>query len=477
MPRSRSKMEDDSQLIALKKAYADMILNTEKEAAARVMASERKASKYENELVVVKEEAVRLLLRLKHISDAKISETETILRTQQKKIEALETQLEAAEKEVKELQEEIKEMRNLPANRCCQLHKECATCLHSKPRDLVAGSRVSTSRNGEYASSTSRNESGISGTNICHNSTCCGSHHSSTADKAENYGYSTYCKSESEGFRDANSPTFDSRGLRLMESNSNSHKVQDCGRNLRCSDSSKCDSVQEGKVRNDTDTQYLLDDIPDKARRICDDVTGSIGASAMKKKRSLRHRKQTTALFSEMGGLDVKDDHACRVSRPNIGMNQPVTVLPIRATSHGKLINGLVDAADNGEAFAGEDTKQEYKGDLIHTACGSNTKTNSGWLEIEKQNFTSNGVPNTNLDDKFLKYTFQRKHKRDPLLGIDRESIHGLPSKLKPSASLDEMNGTTLSDESQDKEQLIHVAQQLLSFSEKILVKYAGPTN
>ncbi|KAI4341427.1 hypothetical protein MLD38_026154 [Melastoma candidum] len=228
-------MEDDSQLIALKKAYADMILSTAKEAAARVMASERKASKYENDLLIVKEEALRLLLRLKHISDAKINETETILRSQQKKIEVLETQLEAAETVVKELKEEIKEMRNLPTVRCCQLHKESATYLQSKPRDFVAGSGMSTSRDGEYASSTSRNESGISGVIICRNN---GSHHSNSSDKAENYGYSTYYKSEAEGFHDTDNPIFESRGLRPMKSNRNSRRVQDCGRNLRCSDSS-----------------------------------------------------------------------------------------------------------------------------------------------------------------------------------------------------------------------------------------------
>lgn len=57
----------------MKKAYADMIFSTAKEAAARVMASDRRASNYQNELLMMKEEAVRLLLRLKHMSDAKVS--------------------------------------------------------------------------------------------------------------------------------------------------------------------------------------------------------------------------------------------------------------------------------------------------------------------------------------------------------------------------------------------------------------------
>lgn len=58
--------------MALKKAYADIILNTAKEAAARVMASERKALSFENDLHYTKDEAHRMLLRFKHMFDAKV---------------------------------------------------------------------------------------------------------------------------------------------------------------------------------------------------------------------------------------------------------------------------------------------------------------------------------------------------------------------------------------------------------------------
>lgn len=58
---------------ALKKAYADVILNTAKEAAARVMASERRALRFQHELESTKDEAIRMLLRLKQMLDAKVS--------------------------------------------------------------------------------------------------------------------------------------------------------------------------------------------------------------------------------------------------------------------------------------------------------------------------------------------------------------------------------------------------------------------
>jgi formylmethanofuran dehydrogenase subunit B len=59
-------------LTALKKAYAEIILNTAKEAAARIMVSEKRALRFEQELVSTKEEALRMLLRLKQMLDSKV---------------------------------------------------------------------------------------------------------------------------------------------------------------------------------------------------------------------------------------------------------------------------------------------------------------------------------------------------------------------------------------------------------------------
>lgn len=57
----------------MKKAYADTILNTAKEAAARVMISEKKARGYQQELVAVRDEALRTCLRLKQMYDSKVN--------------------------------------------------------------------------------------------------------------------------------------------------------------------------------------------------------------------------------------------------------------------------------------------------------------------------------------------------------------------------------------------------------------------
>lgn len=60
-------------MVALKKAYADMILNTAKEAANRVMESEKKALRFQQDLCSTKDEALRLLVRLKQMIDAKVN--------------------------------------------------------------------------------------------------------------------------------------------------------------------------------------------------------------------------------------------------------------------------------------------------------------------------------------------------------------------------------------------------------------------
>lgn len=60
------------KLLALKKAYADIILGISKEAAARVLASEKKSARYQYELKVAKEDGLQMLLRLKKMMDSQV---------------------------------------------------------------------------------------------------------------------------------------------------------------------------------------------------------------------------------------------------------------------------------------------------------------------------------------------------------------------------------------------------------------------
>ncbi|KAJ0697020.1 hypothetical protein HanLR1_Chr10g0364011 [Helianthus annuus] len=66
------RVANSLRLMALKKAYANIILNTEKEVAKRIMVSDRKAVMLEYELKVAKEDAVQMLMRIKQMMDCKI---------------------------------------------------------------------------------------------------------------------------------------------------------------------------------------------------------------------------------------------------------------------------------------------------------------------------------------------------------------------------------------------------------------------
>ncbi|KAJ0551152.1 hypothetical protein HanHA300_Chr07g0253931 [Helianthus annuus] len=102
-------MEDQTaKLEALKKVYAEMILNTAKEAAARAMASERKAVRVGYDLRNTKDEAVRMLVRFKEMIDVKTTEADTRASSQQKRIKELDEQLNETEGVIMDLRAEIR---------------------------------------------------------------------------------------------------------------------------------------------------------------------------------------------------------------------------------------------------------------------------------------------------------------------------------------------------------------------------------
>ncbi|KAH0465614.1 hypothetical protein IEQ34_005717 [Dendrobium chrysotoxum] len=98
-------------MAALKRAYADIILNTAKESAARVLAAERKALGFQQSLFAAKEEALATMLRLKALMEDKIREAEKAAMCQAKKIEELELQLGEAEDTIVDLREDLKRVR------------------------------------------------------------------------------------------------------------------------------------------------------------------------------------------------------------------------------------------------------------------------------------------------------------------------------------------------------------------------------
>ncbi|KAG2261306.1 hypothetical protein Bca4012_013930 [Brassica carinata] len=123
-------MEDSQHktTTALKKAYAEIILNTAKESAARVMLSDRKSARFHHDLSETKGEALRLLVRLKHMIDAKTIEADVISSNQQRQIDVLEAQLHEAEDIITDLRSEVRWVRD---------RLEKAKAFESQERNLV----------------------------------------------------------------------------------------------------------------------------------------------------------------------------------------------------------------------------------------------------------------------------------------------------------------------------------------------------
>ncbi|KAG8384761.1 hypothetical protein BUALT_Bualt04G0152200 [Buddleja alternifolia] len=143
-------MTEPEKMEALKRAYAEMILNTAKEAAARVMVAELKARRLEHDLISTKEEAARMLRRLKQMIDAQMQEAKITSSNEHRKIDELESQLNEAEEiildlraELNQTQEQLDEAKNkkLPPIR----QNENAEVCNVIPNDNYSGYELLTS--------------------------------------------------------------------------------------------------------------------------------------------------------------------------------------------------------------------------------------------------------------------------------------------------------------------------------------------
>ncbi|XP_048140125.1 uncharacterized protein LOC115741224 isoform X2 [Rhodamnia argentea] len=133
-------MDESESMVALKKAYAEIILNTAKEAAARVMASERKALRVQHDLKATKEEGLRMLLRLKQMMDAKIAEAEIMSVSQRGRIQELEAQLQEAEDKILDLRVELRSVQD-------ELEKAKKNQIGQNPEELSFPSKDGTPEN------------------------------------------------------------------------------------------------------------------------------------------------------------------------------------------------------------------------------------------------------------------------------------------------------------------------------------------
>ncbi|CAO2039396.1 unnamed protein product [Urochloa humidicola] len=101
-----------SQVEAMRKAYAGIMLNMAQESAARVLAAERRAAALAAGLEAAKEDGVAALLRLKAVMEARVKEVQLESSVHVKRIKELEEQLHGTHNTMASLKVELQQSNN-----------------------------------------------------------------------------------------------------------------------------------------------------------------------------------------------------------------------------------------------------------------------------------------------------------------------------------------------------------------------------
>ncbi|XVF12039.1 hypothetical protein REPUB_Repub08aG0080500 [Reevesia pubescens] len=502
-------MADSEKLTALKKAYAEIILNTAKEAAARIMVSERKALRYQQELFAAKDEALRMLLRLKQMLDAKVNEAELMSLNQQKRIEELEAQLGEAEDIVRDLRVELREAQD----ELEKLTKDPVQCMgQQKSKDDVATSVEILQENTINDFGSVRSSLPDAQTNFVTVSDI-----KSSVPSITNVGNKCSCKDNCY----ICNPDFASIVMRRKEPDlyrngctQRIRALERCLLNENLSLSGKVDDANNENTREDEegkDMHSKLSPRPDMCRAVektdefkvmQSDVHNTIQALPLssfhrKRKRAARYKKNKAPL-----SMNIPDQvlATCQVS----------DLLCPESFSHAtddnaqfgedsRIINNDAQKDPNSPSIpsslsgaAKVITESGYeevdKDDVVFgKACNTLNDENNDKLLTDKKELTrhvfavnsdvkvseiTEGPSTKPVNNKFLLYTFKRKRKKDSLSSPDRDcSLDDgtLQRKTveKQNGSLDSEKFTLTTESSRDSRRLAQVARQLISLSEK----------
>ncbi|KAB2037908.1 hypothetical protein ES319_D03G107800v1 [Gossypium barbadense] len=520
-------MADSQKLTALKKAYAEIILNTAKEAAARIMVSERKALRYQQELFAAKDEALRMLLRLKQMLDAKVNDAEMMSLNQQKRIEELEAQLGEAEDIVRDLRAELREAQD-------ELEKLSQDSVHysdeKRLKDDVAASVERSQENtiNEFWSVRSLPDAQTNLVTV--------SDIKSSVLSRTNAGNKCSCKDNCY----VCNPDFASIVMRRKEPdlyrNGCTHRIRALERCLLNENLSLSRQVDDAKNENTGEGEEgkgmpsKLSTRADMCRlegktdelKVMNNITQVLPLSFfhMKRKRAARYKKNKAS-----SSMNVLDQVVAMCQEPDLlclesfshdaesngqfgedsriikhdtqkGPHSPNTSSPLDAA---KVIaeSGYEDQKDDvqfGKACDFNDNKNNDKSlvdkkQLIRQesgsaeisgdpSCKTDLETVDGSavnLDVKSSEITERSSPQLS-NNKFLMYTFKRKRKKDSLSSPDRDCSHdddilhkNKKIKENQNGSLDSEKSTLTSEESRDSRRLVQVARQLISLSEKKL--------
>ncbi|KAA0055198.1 Nuclear mitotic apparatus 1 [Cucumis melo var. makuwa] len=497
-------MEDSEKLTALKKAYADIILNTAKEAAARIMVSERNAIRCQQELSTTKDEAFRILLRLKQMLDSKVSEAEMVSLNQKKKIEELEAQLEEAEDIVRELrvqlqevQDELEHVRN--KNVEPQDKQNLASNIASREdfpnsHEKIAPYDISSTLNGTCLDSwpESKNDSQTDKAQVHRDFA------SMVMRSKEPELYRNGCTQRVRAFE---RKSFDGEVCLTGQAEDVKSKVcnmgEEEGKLMRKTNTTKADNIS-GERKNFNEIKAL----PKL-------LSGDTQVPILK---SLRRKRKRATRYNKKKALTVLDDIPKQCKSPDLHCSESLSVdnddagnflskkeidsqngLILLSTPLLSEINemptpsGCPDASEGDGAVINDcplrnmtdhDTAVVGKSDFAsqESLCGENLEASTDKVDLDlvkessiqldmKNSDVIDEIPSQQSNNKVLKYTFQRKRKKESLSSPDGkssvdESISKKRMKDKQSVSSESDKFSLMTESSRDNRRLAQVARQ-----------------
>ncbi|XP_044477054.1 uncharacterized protein LOC123204456 [Mangifera indica] len=505
--------DSEHKLMALKKAYADIILNTAKEAAARIMVSERKAMRYQKELFTAKEDALRMLLRLKQMLDTKVNEAQVAALYKQSKIDELEAQLGEAEDVVKDLRAELieaqDELERATNDQMRLLDEQNAygdvatmmtasldnrlntsvTMVSSLPdaiSELVVTSDV---KNSPLKMTFEGNQ--CYGENGSHKDNCifCNSDFASIVTR----------RKEPKLYRNGCTQRIHAFERNLLGGNLSLPGQVDDGKNETSigEDEDACTNLDAGAdkmdgVENNPDEYKMTE-----GNRNCISVQ-SLKSFYWKRKRAGRYKKRKVFFRNFPDGVvetTQESDHFRPRNFPDaVGddvLLDSSKIFETKAEKDSEYLSTQQSLSDNGRMIFQSECAEVIESDFeFHNACTVQTLSNNDDLLVDTLELTSQecgsvessevpacsadaqavnmpsvnsdvkapnlteGIPTQPLYVKFLKYTFQRKQKKESLNGYDgnssaKESIVKTKMGEKQNGSLESHTSTESSRDSQ----------------------------
>ncbi|KMT10472.1 hypothetical protein BVRB_5g115960 [Beta vulgaris subsp. vulgaris] len=488
-------MEETEKMTALKKAYAEIILNTAKEAAGRIMASERKAHQFHHDLSSTKDEALRLLLRLKQTMDVKVNEAEMKSLNQQRRIEELEAQLQEAEDIVSNLRAElneahmkVEELANNQTNYAPNM-TEKAHCEERTKQSENGLSRVvldaqtnllNQSENGHYVANNSVEELGNSGDPVVPSIIM-------RSKKPELYrnGCTQRVRAyEGNVVNDHFSLSGELDELKY-EKSTRDKRGEGISMTLVGADATS----KPFDIENEDNVDKISNPLPLKSFR-------------KRRKRAARYRRSNTStlkpipLMAKEAVSDLPNTQTCVPGSHDLPESSeikgkcthtnPPSTAPSSVSELGVLSALVTPQGDETEArmvAVNEDTEVASSLVLIRQQSGSGDclDVSSSKQDLETNNSSSvypdskvldaGGISSPPLKDRVLKYTFQRKRKKESVSGDDSSLLEENPLKRKmvkkQNGNLEAPKSGTVTESSRDSRRMAQVARQLISLSEK----------